>query len=166
MDARKWSEKMTKEKIQQFQNMCEAINFPSPKDKHALEYLFDSFSFCQALRDYQMTFDEIKLVSECISMDKYYVDKLIMFPDLYLCTNDEKSYRDMNDAEKAQFMQDVTRCLQTVCQNQRELFNNDISIKMLEVHLSHLDQHKNNSQDTETKQRDSKDDGPSFSDYR
>ena len=166
MNIKQWFETNDQKKLRQFQDICAAINFPPPKDKRALDYVFNSFSFCQALKDYQMTFDEIKLISECIFMDKYYVDKLIMFPDLYLCTNDEKGYYDMNDTEKAQFAKDASECLQTVCQNQRELFNNDISMKMIEVHLPHLDQRRNNQQDIETTSRDSQDDGPSFSDYR
>lgn len=139
MYTQQWSEQMTQEKLQGFQEFCQSVGIDPPKDMYDLAW-FDSYKLCLTLRDYQLTFDEVNELSQCVRLDKYYVDKLIMFPSTYLCDNQERSYCDLNAQEKEVWDEQAHKCLQSVCENQRSFFQNDIAMSMLETHLSHAQQ--------------------------
>lgn len=130
-------------KFSEFQKICEGIGFEPPKDIHSMD-IFNHYSFSQTLKEYQMSFEEMKIISETTLLDKYYVDSLMMFPELYLCTNDNKSFEDLTDAEKVRFEIDAEATVRNVVENQRELFNSDVVFEMMNVHMSHIDAQTNN----------------------
>lgn len=142
----KWEAQFTRKMFKDFKRLCKEIEFDVPKDILKLAAI-DSYDFCEHLKQYQIPFESIELASKCVHLDKYYVDKLISFPSLYLCESaDGKDYSKMTEEERAHFEQMAEKTVYNVCRNQAELFNYDPAIRLLDTHFANWQERNGNGE--------------------
>lgn len=138
MTTAKWDKEFDKKKLKEFQCICKEIGIQPPKSKYEMTF-FDSYDLCQKLQNYELTFDTIESLSQCVRLDKYYVDKLIMFPTLYLSPGG-RDYSELTQEERYKFEEQAKDVMIHVCQNQRDYFNYDVGMHLLDTHISNMQQ--------------------------